>query len=133
MLNKQQLINTYKDIGVRKALLYLSPCRDETPQKSLDRFVVLLQEAHELKIPLDSAKLNYPMRFLEVSNHKGVVEMGEIIIQHARLKNSWIDFKEVEFPILKNSAIESSLTRGYPIILPQEVYEFRSLKRKSKN
>ena len=129
-IDKKQLLNTYKNIGVYKALLYVSPCKDETPQKSLDRFGSLLRDAPELIIPLDSAKLNYPKRFQEVSSYKGAVGMGEIIIQHARLKNNWIDFKEVEFSILNNSAIESGLTRGYPIILHLEVYEFNEPEKK---
>lgn len=131
-VDKQNLLNTYKNIGVYKALLYVSPCRDETPQKSLDRFESLLRDAPELIIPLDSAKLNYSKRFQEVSSYKGAVGMGEIIIQHARLKNNWIDFKGVEFSILDNPAIESAVKRGYPVILHLEVYEFNEPEKKIK-
>ena len=131
-IDKQQLLNTYKDIGVHKALLYVSPCKGEAPEKSLERLEALLRAAPELLVPLDSAKLNYPKRFQEVSSFEGAVGMGEIIIQHARLKNNWTDFKAVEFSILKNSAIESALNRGYPIILHLEVYEFDEPEKKIK-
>ena len=44
-IDKQQLLKTYKDIGVYKALLYVSPCKGETPEKSLERFEGLLRAA----------------------------------------------------------------------------------------
>jgi len=116
------VLENYRLAGISKVLMY--------PSQSVENFEELVLKADGLIVPLDSAKKfsSKANQFLEITNLKGAVGLGEVIVQHHPMRGDYgfghYEFEGFTTRLKTHPAVKAGLKRGYPIFLHLEVREY---------